>query len=57
MGGGDIIRFFLVKSDGGLDIYSNFSKIIIDGISNVRWVVIVSLLTVIVVGEIWLKLF
>ena len=29
---------FLRKSDGGLDIYRNFSKIVIEGISNVSWV-------------------
>ena len=33
-----IIIFFLGKSEGGLDIYRNFSKIDIEGISNVRWV-------------------
>ena len=25
-------------ADGGLDIYRNFTKIVIEGISNVRWV-------------------
>ena len=34
-----MIRIFLLrKPDGTLDIYSNFSKIVIEGISNVRWV-------------------
>ena len=30
--------FFLRKFDGGLDIFSNFSKIVVKGISNVRMV-------------------
>ena len=36
--GWEVIIFFIGKSDGGLDIYSNFSKIVIEGITNVRWV-------------------
>ena len=36
--GGGIHSTFVGKSDGGLDIYSNFSKIVIEGITNVRWV-------------------
>ena len=46
-----IIIIFLGKSVGGLDIHSNFSKIVIECISNVSW-----LLTVIAVGKIWLEL-
>ena len=30
-------HIFPVKSDGELDIYNNFNKIVIGGISNVRW--------------------
>ena len=33
-----IIVFFLRKSGTGLDIYSNFSQIVIEDISNVSWV-------------------
>ena len=35
--GGGIHSTFVGKSDGGLDIYSNFSKVVIEGITNVRW--------------------
>ena len=38
LGVGGNHNIFLGKSDGGLDINSNFSKIVIEGISNVRWV-------------------
>ena len=30
--------FFLGKSDGGINIYDNFDKIVIEGISNIRWI-------------------
>ena len=38
LGAGGNHNIFLRKSDGGLDIYSNFSKIVIEGISNARCV-------------------
>ena len=31
-------HIFLRKSDGELDIYSNFRQTVIEGISNSRWV-------------------
>ena len=31
--------FFLEKSDGGLNIYGNFSKIVIKGIYNARGII------------------
>ena len=38
LGAGGNHNIFHGNSDGGLNIYSNFSKIVIEGISNVRWV-------------------
>ena len=37
--GQEVIKMFYPgKSDGGLNIYSNLSKTIIEGISNARWI-------------------
>ena len=47
----------VLSDDGGLDIYSNFSKKLLKAIGMSDGSVIVSLLTVIAVGKIWLKLF
>ena len=49
--------FFLGKSDGGLDIYGNFTKIVIEALAMPNGLLVVSLLTVIAVGKIWLQLF
>ena len=35
---GDNQNIFVGKSDEGLNIYTNFSKIVIEGIGNVRWI-------------------
>ena len=50
--------FFLGKSDGGLNIYSSFRKIVIIGIKVVsERLVIVTLLSVKVLGIVWIELF
>ena len=37
LGVGGNHNIFLEKFDGGLGLYSNFSQIVIEGISDVRW--------------------
>ena len=59
LGAGGKKKFSLGKPDGGFNIYSNFSKIVIETIALAMsdGLMIVSLLTVIAVGKKWLELF
>ena len=50
-------NMFFRKSDGGLNIYSNFSKIVIEGINNVCSVSNCFVINCDSSGKIWLELF
>ena len=49
--------FFLGKSDGGLNIYNSFRKVVIIGIKAVSERLVIATLSVKVVGMVWIELF